>query len=126
MVPSVRSDPRVDRVLRELPDETRAVARTLAKMIRANAGELAETVKWGSPTWVGNGNVIFLMLYPHHVNLGFFQGATLASHFPRIEGTGKGLRHVKVPNATAAADPSLIPLIRAAVRLDQQSPRTKG
>ena len=39
-------------------------------------------------------NVAWIMIYKDRVNLGFFQGAKMKS--PLLEGTGKGLRHVKV------------------------------
>lgn len=64
-------------------------------MIIEATPELQEFVKWGAPTYVANGkNAVCNMIYKDHVNLGFFQGARMKSKL--LEGTGKGLRHVKV------------------------------
>jgi hypothetical protein len=116
-----RSDPGVDRVLADLPPELRAIATRLRRTIRTAAPGLSERLKWGSPVWVGQRDAICLMIYSDHVNLGFFQGASLSLRFRQIEGTGKSLRHVKVRSASEAARPILATMVRAAVRLDRGS-----
>jgi hypothetical protein len=51
-------------------------------------------VKWGGPVCSVNGkDVVCIMHYKDHVNLGFYMGTKLKPK--RLEGTGKGLRHVK-------------------------------
>jgi hypothetical protein len=62
------------------------------------------------------------MLYNDHVNLGLFHGAELTSKYRRLEGTGKGMRHVKVRSVDEARDPTLSRLILDAVKLDQLAP----
>jgi hypothetical protein len=121
MAPTAPRDPRVDEVLAALPDEVRPIAAALRALVRARAPELSETLKWGNPVWVGNHDAVSLMMFAHHVNLGFFRGADLARKFPEIEGTGKNLRHVKVPDLSAARRPVLGRILRAAVALDAAS-----
>ncbi len=105
----------------------RPIASRLRALVRTTSPELRECVKWGSPMWVGQKNVLCLMMYPDHVNLGFFRGAELAHKHPEVEGTGKGLRHVKVRSLEDAARPVLGRLIREATRLDREAlPRTRG
>lgn len=113
------SDRSVDRLLAELPAHLQPIGRGLRSLVNRSAPELKETVKWSNPMWVGNENAICLMLFPTHINLGFFRGAELSRTFPRMEGTGKNLRHVKIGSVAEASDRSLIPLIREAVRLDR-------
>ncbi len=49
----------------------------------------------GSPCYSVNGQMVALIGdYKKHINLYFFQGARLSSE--RLEGTGKGMRHIKV------------------------------
>ncbi len=38
-----------------------------------------------------------LMPYPSHLNLQIFNGAKLSDALPQLEGTGKHLRHIKIP-----------------------------
>jgi hypothetical protein len=111
-------DPRVDRTLEGLPDETRPVATALRELVRDTLPELKETLTWSQPVWVGRGNVVGLMLYPHHVHLSVFRGSELARLFPDIVGTGKSLRHVAVPDVASARRPVLRKILRAAEALD--------
>jgi len=74
---------------------------------------------WGNPVWSGHGRVLCLQIYDDHVNLGLWRGAELAPRFRQIEGTGKSLRHVKVPTPAAARAPRLVAIVRAAVALDR-------
>lgn len=57
----------------------------------------------------------YLMPQKTYVNLGFYQGALLPDPAGLLEGTGKALRHVKIRDPAAVADPALLTLIRAAM-----------
>ena len=116
------TDPSVDATIRALPKEVRKVVRALRSLVRSAAPDLRETLRWGNPSYVGRRDVITLMLFDHHVNLGFFRGAELAPRFAEIEGTGKNLRHVKVPDVASAGRPVLRRIVRAAVALDRAAP----
>ena len=50
-----------------------------------------------------------------HANLQVFNGAVLAEAFPALEGTGKGVRHLKVRYAQAVDAPLVTTLVRARV-----------
>jgi hypothetical protein len=85
----------VDLLLEEADPPMRALANKLRQIIHKTLPESQELVKWRNPTYLFNGkNIAWIMLHRDHVNLGFFQGAKMKS--PRLEGTGKGLRHIKV------------------------------
>jgi hypothetical protein len=56
----------------------------------------------------------YIAVYAAHINLGFYHGATLSDPSGILEGTGKGLRHVKVSSLEAAKNPSIVDLIRRA------------
>jgi Domain of unknown function (DU1801) len=56
----------------------------------------------------------YIAVYAAHINLGFYHGATLSDPSGILEGTGKGLRHVKVSSVEAAKNPSIVDLIRRA------------
>jgi hypothetical protein len=55
-----------------------------------------------------------ITVYATHINLGFYHGASLADPNAILEGTGKGLRHVKVATLEATMKPSIEDLIRRA------------
>lgn len=112
----------LDRLFAGLPPVYAGVARTLRSVIRAEAPALTETIKWNNPFWVGREDVLCLQCYADHVNLGVLQGAKLADQFPELEGTGKEMRHVKVPSPQVARSGNVRRLVRAAVALDALSP----
>ncbi len=110
-----------DRLFEELPASYREIATDLRDAIRAEAPGLREAIKWNSPFWIGEKDILCLQCYDDHVNLGLLQGADLADAFPEIEGTGRRMRHVKVRDRPSARSPSLRRLIRAAVEHDRRS-----
>jgi len=68
----------------------------LRALVREVAPRLEESVKWGKPVYgVGSKNLFSLVPHSRYVNLQIFNGAGLADPHGLLEGTGKGLRHVK-------------------------------
>jgi hypothetical protein len=114
----------VDAVYDRMPSSTASVARALRAAVSRHAPDLRESVKWNNPFWVGRKDVLCLQCYDDHVNFGVMRGAELVSRFPELEGTGRAMRHVKVPRPEDAD--ALGPLIRAAVALDRGGPAPKG
>jgi hypothetical protein len=50
-----------------------------------------------------------------HVNLGFYRGTSLSDPGKMLEGTGKGLRHVKIRSISMATSAPVRKLLREAV-----------
>lgn len=77
-----------------------------------------ETIKWGNPTYISNGkNIAWILNYKDHVDLGFFMGAKL--HSDLLEGTGKGLRHIKVRRPDDIKEEEFTRLLKDAAKLVQ-------
>jgi len=99
-----------------------AIAWRLREMILAVDPNAVETVRLGDnaatfgvgPRKMTDG---YAYIMPRHgyVNLGFYQGAALADPEGLLEGTGKGLRHVKIRSAAEAARPGVRALVAAAL-----------
>jgi hypothetical protein len=111
-------DPAVDAYLasrRGVPGDT---ARWLAEICRATIPGCTEAVWHGSPKFcLADGTVVaYVATYTNHADLGLIQGALLADPDGLLEGTGKGLRHVKVAAPSAVPKAKLVRLLRAAVR----------
>ena len=106
----------VDELLKSQDPQLCRLAEGVRKVIRKAAPEMHESVKWGNPTYATKGkNTACIMVYKDHVNLGFFQGAKMKSK--RLEGTGKGLRHVKVRKLGDIDEKEFSRLLREAVTL---------
>ena len=106
----------VEDLVGELSSPRKEIVEKLRALVKETLPEVVELVKWGQPVYVYKGkNVIALMLYEDHVNYGLFMGARLKSK--RLEGTGKGLRHVKVYAMKDVDEKEFARLARDAARL---------
>jgi len=100
--------------------ELAAIARRLREAIFAVDPAAVETVRLGDnaatygvgPKKMTEGYA-YIMPMRGYVNLGFYQGASLED--ARLEGTGKGLRHVKIRSLDEASNPALRGLLAAAL-----------
>jgi hypothetical protein len=99
-----------------------AIAWRLRAMIREVDPGAVETVRLGDnaatfgvgPRKMTDGYA-YIMPQREYVNLGFYQGATLADPARLLEGTGKRLRHVKVRSLADADRPEVRALAAAAL-----------
>lgn len=57
----------------------------------------------------------YLQVHGTHVNLGFYHGAELPDPQRMLDGTGKALRHVKLPDVEGARRAPVMALLRAAI-----------
>ncbi len=66
----------------------------------------------------------YIAVQSSHINLGFYHGASLADPAGLLEGTGKGLRHIKIRDVAAASQPAVVALLRVAIA-DRKANATK-
>ncbi len=123
-VPSAKrsspADPQVGRILDRMDPALAPIARLVRHIVRREAPERRETVKWGMPGYAGRKNVCYIAAYSAHVNLGFYRGVELADPDHLLEGSGKSLRHVKIRSSQEASTPAIGRLLRAAVSKDRE------
>ena len=109
-------------LLADVDPELAAIARRLRTMIRAVDAGTVETVRLGDhaatygvgPRKMSDGYA-YIMPMRGYVNLGFYQGALLADPSCLLEGTGKGLRHVKIRTLAEADRAPIRALVAAAL-----------
>lgn len=110
----------VDELMKTTDSLPRDLAESVRRVVRKSIPQALEQVKWGNPVYTVKGsNVVCIMLYRDHVNLGFFQGSKLTSK--RLEGTGKGLRHIKVRSKSDIDPKEFARLLRKATRMANPS-----
>jgi hypothetical protein len=79
-----------------LRPEQQPAALALSAAVLAAEPALTRAVKWGNLVFLHNGaHAVAVVAHRDHVNLQIFNGAALAPAFPALEGTGKGVRHLK-------------------------------
>ncbi|MBI2183351.1 MAG: DUF1801 domain-containing protein [Thaumarchaeota archaeon] len=106
----------VDSLISKLDPKIRALTQGLQVLIKKALPDADEKVKWGYPFYAVNGrSVAALVTYKDHVNLAFTKGALLNSKL--LEGTGKGIRHIKVRTMTDIKEEELTRLLKEAAKL---------
>lgn len=110
-------DPVIDAWIAGREPSLAAVAALWFAVMRACGDEVRELMHDGCPvTCIGDVPFAYVNVFKAHVNVGFFQGATLADPARLLSGTGRFMRHVKVRPGQATNEPALRALIQAAYR----------
>lgn len=79
-----------------LPDQ-RDLARALRECVSAAEPSLAQSIKWGNLMFTHAGrHALAIVIHKDHANLQVFNGIALAQRFPMLEGSGKGMRHLRL------------------------------
>lgn len=114
-------DPAVDTFLKGYPPPVREIAvkaRETILSVMPNATEKVypgwKVIQYGTDAGMKN---VFAAISPlrERVNLGLANGAELSDPEGLLEGTGKGIRHVKLTSPEAATTPAIRALLEGAV-----------
>jgi hypothetical protein len=112
---AVERDPAIDAWLNQHTAELDAIARRWFEAMRNCGDEVRELVHDGCPTaCLGDVPFAYVNVFTSHVNVGFFQGASLPDPARLLQGTGKFMRHVKLKPGTPTNAAALNKLIGAA------------
>jgi hypothetical protein len=86
----------VDEYIDLLVTPPKDIAVQLRAIVRTHYPHLREDIKWHVPVYsLGKTPVVSIEGFKAHVNLKFFKGARLQDREGLLEGTGKGVRHIK-------------------------------
>ncbi|MFZ5434478.1 MAG: DUF1801 domain-containing protein [Calditrichota bacterium] len=101
----------------------REVAEALTALIRKTIPKAEESIKWGVPWWEQDGELCCLYKSQDHVNLGFWRGTELTDPDGLLEGSGKGMRHVKYWEVSDIKKTKLAAMLKEALRLNRENPK---
>jgi hypothetical protein len=112
---AVERDPAINGWMKEHAGELGAIAQKWFEVMRKCGDEVRELLHDGCPTaCLGDAAFAYVNVFTSHVNVGFFQGASLPDPARLLQGAGKFMRHVKLKPGTAANAAALRRLIDAA------------
>jgi hypothetical protein len=114
----VKGDKTVDDFLRALDPQRRAIVVELRALINKAAPQAEETIAWGQPWWKLNGWLCTVYPAGDHINFGFMRGAELDDPDGLFEGTGKGMRHIKLYDVSEIKKTKFTALVKQAVKLN--------
>ena len=108
-----------------LRPEQQDLARLLREQVIHAAPELQTTVKWGNLMFTHHGtHAVAIVMHKDHANLQIFNGAWLTERFPELEGTGRGMRHLRFRYRLPVDEDLIREVVQACVELMELSPRT--
>ena len=112
---AVEHDPAIDTWMKQHPGELGAIAHHWFQVMRECGDEVRELLHDGCPTaCLGDVPFGYVNVFTSHVNVGFFQGASLPDPARLLLGSGKRMRHVKLTTETPTDGAALTRLIEAA------------
>jgi len=112
---AVERDPAIDVWMKQHPGELGDIAHHWFELMRNCGDEVRELMHDGCPiACLGDAPFAYVNVFSAHVNVGFFQGASLPDPARLLQGTGRFMRHVKLRPGTPADAAALGRLIDAA------------
>jgi hypothetical protein len=112
---AVEHDPAIEAWMNEHAGELGAIAREWFETMRSCGDEVRELLHDGCPVaCLGDAPFGYVNVFTSHVNVGFFQGASLPDPAGLLQGTGKFMRHVKLRPGTDMNASALSKLIELA------------
>ena len=118
---AVQRDPGIDAWFAHQPDDTRRIARTWFDRMRGCGDDVRELMHDGCPVLcVDDAAFGYVNAFKAHVNVGFYNGASLPDPAGLLVGDGKRMRHVKLRPGEGVDAEALNGLIAASYR-DVQS-----
>jgi hypothetical protein len=112
---ALEHDPAIDTWLNQREGELGTIARFWFEVIRNCGDEVRELMHDGCPVaCFGDVPFAYVNVFTAHVNVGFFQGASLPDPARLLQGTGRFMRHVKLRPSTKINSAALTQLIETA------------
>lgn len=112
----------MNQYIERLPENIQSITNSLREIILSNFPKLKEEYKWSMPNYSYKGLVCYLQASKKHVNVGFHKGNELEAIDKNklLQGSGKTMRHIRVVNQEDINAEFLIPLIQAAMKLNEK------
>lgn len=122
-------DKAIEQFLENLPEEKRKPASKLRELILKTNLSITEAIKWGNITFIhGKANLAFIYTYKtvNYINLGFSKATSLADPDNLFEGTGAGMRHIKIETIKDIPTAQVKAWIKEAIALEEVKGKAKS
>ena len=107
----------VDAYVKSVNADLQEIVMAIRTAIKEGFKELKEEMKWNIPTYSINKNVCAIAAHKNHVNLQVFKGAKIKDA-RLLEGTGKGMRHLKYEHLSDVKVAVIKRVIKQAISID--------
>ncbi len=115
-------------VLSLIPEKMRDTVQELRALVKEAVPGVKEKPQpgWKTFNFDHNGALAAISAYQNWASLGFVRGAELEDPEGLLEGTGKGMRHVKIPRGAAVPREQILPLLKQAAAMNESLGPPKG
>ncbi|HEX6363757.1 MAG TPA: DUF1801 domain-containing protein [Albitalea sp.] len=108
-----------------LRPEQKDMARRLRELVTQASPALVSSVKWGNLMFTHEGtHAVAIVMHKDHANLQIFNGAQLVERFPELEGSGRGVRHLRFRYRYPVDEELVRLVVQACVETMEATPRT--
>jgi hypothetical protein len=99
------------------------VTKAVRALVKKAVNGVEEYVNpWKIPSFDAHGPLCCFMVGKEHVTFAFMRGAALSDPEKLLEGTGKGVRHVKLRTVADVKRPGVKKLVVEAAKLNKKDP----
>jgi hypothetical protein len=102
-------DIQVNEYLKKQKSPQREILQKIRDIIHKTIPDVEEKMRWGVPTFAGG--KFYIVALKNHVNVGFAITGLNKDEVSLFEGTGKTMRHIKVPTLNDIDEKKLVNLI---------------
>lgn len=103
--------------------EFEGVLKAVRVLVKKSVKGVEEYVNpWKIPSFDSNGPLGCFMVGKEHVTFAFMRGAALSDPEKLLDGTGKGVRHVKLRTVADVKKPGVKKLVVEAAKLNKKHP----
>ncbi|GAA4317501.1 DUF1801 domain-containing protein [Flaviaesturariibacter amylovorans] len=89
-------NPEVSRYISEASEAQRPILEAVRRIVHNSVPGVQEDYKWSRPVFRAAQDFAYLKTAKAYVTLGFYDALRLRDPQSRLEGTGKGMRHIKL------------------------------
>ncbi len=114
--------PKIQLFFSKLSSEKRVLASLVRDAVLATDKKIEEDIKWGALTFIYKGNMAFVYSYNQsdYINLGFHKAVELSDPKGLFEGSGKGMRHIKIYTKKDIPVKQMKAWIKEAMKLNEE------
>lgn len=91
--------------MRRLDSPVRGIVKALRDVVRKSAPALEEVIRRGRLCYRNRDDVCAIAAHKSHVSLQFWRGSGLSDPEALLEGTGKGMRRIKIAGRLSPSQP---------------------
>jgi uncharacterized protein YdhG (YjbR/CyaY superfamily) len=102
-------DKQVNEYIEKLKSPQKEILQEIRRIFHETLANPEEKMRWGAPTFAGG--KFYIVALKNHVNVGFAISGLNKDEIRVFEGTGKTMRHIKIPTLEDVDKKKLVNLI---------------